>query len=49
MYIKKADFMAKQTKQIKTLKIFAKKFGGKEKMPTFAIPNEKKPFETPNS
>ena len=23
------------------LKIFAKKFGGKEKMPTFAIPNEK--------
>ena len=31
------------------LKIFAKKFGGKEKMPTFAIPNEKKTFETTNS
>ena len=28
---------------------FAKKFGGKEKMPTFAIPNEKKTFENVNS
>ena len=26
----------------KSLKIFAKKFGGKEKMSTFAIPNEKR-------
>ena len=28
-----------------------KKFGGNEILPTFAIPNEKKPFETtfPNS
>lgn len=49
MYIKKADFRAKLTELIKTLKIFAKKFGGKEKMPTFAITNEKKSFETTNS
>jgi len=27
------------------LKNFAKKFGGKEKMSTFAIPNENKTFE----
>ena len=27
------------------VKIFAKKFGGKEKMSTFAIPNEKRGFE----
>ena len=36
----------------KKAKKVAKKFGGKEKMPTFAIPNEKKTFETtkfPNS
>ena len=35
----------------KTLKIFAKKFGGKEKLSTFAIPNENNAFETtfPNS
>lgn len=49
MYIKKADFRAKLMKVIKTLIFFAKKFGGKEKIPTFAIPNEKKPFETTNS
>ena len=30
-------------------KIFAKKFGGKEKLSTFAIPNEKKTFENRNS
>ena len=37
---------------MKKIKFFAEKFGGKEKMTTFAIPNEKKPFETtkfPNS
>ena len=28
---------------------FRKKFGGKEKMSTFAIPNEKKTFEKTNS
>ncbi len=28
------------------LKIFAKKFGGNKKMPTFAIPNETNTFET---
>ena len=26
-----------------------KKCGGQEKIPTFAIPNEKKPFEVANS
>jgi len=30
----------------KYCKNFKEKFGGKEKMPTFAIPNEKKTFET---
>ena len=29
-----------------SVKIFAKKFGGKEKMSTFAIPNENNTFET---
>jgi hypothetical protein len=28
------------------VKIFAEKFGGKEKMSTFAIPNENNAFET---
>ena len=28
------------------VKIFAEKFGGKEKMSTFAIPNENNTFET---
>ena len=43
------------TKTTKTIKnalfcnFFAKKFGGKEKMSTFAIPNEKKTFEKTNS
>jgi len=31
---------------VKKLKIFAEKFGGKEKMSTFAIPNEKRGTET---
>ena len=31
------------------LKKVAKKFGGNKKMPTFAIPNENKTFETTNS
>ena len=32
-----------------SVKIFAKKFGGKEKMSTFAIPNENNTFETQKS
>ena len=31
------------------LNIFTKKFGGKEKLSTFAIPNENKAFEKANS
>ena len=31
------------------MKNFAEKFGGKEKMSTFAIPNENNAFETQNS
>ena len=34
---------------IKTQKIFSEKFGGKEKMSTFAIPNEKRGAERPSS
>ena len=33
----------------KSLKIFTKKFGGKEKMSTFAIPNENNTFEKQKS
>ena len=32
-----------------SVKIFAKKFGGKEKMSTFAIPNENNTFEKQKS
>ena len=48
---RKSVFIRKHRKVTKNVKFFAKKFGGKEKLPTFAIPNENKTFETtfPNS
>ena len=42
-------FMQEMQKSRKNLNFSLKKFGGKEKMSTFAIPNEKKTFEKTNS
>ena len=39
----------KRQAAIKIFKIYQEKFADKEKMPTFAIPNEKKTFEATNS
>ena len=45
----KAEKSAKNQKSAVFVKNFAEKFGGKEKMSTFAIPNENTAFEIQNS
>ena len=45
----KAEKSAKNQKSAVFVKNFAEKFGGKEKMSTFAIPNENNTFESKNS
>jgi hypothetical protein len=42
----KSEKSAKNEKSTFFVKFFAEKFGGKEKMSTFAIPNENNAFET---
>ena len=46
---RKAEKSAKNQKSAVFVKNFEEKFGGKEKMSTFSIPNENNAFETQNS